>query len=85
MVVPDKTGHTIYLQRENALGSGWHTIALATIGSNSSYSLTRAFYEAGTVTVREKIPGGPDNQGAVSSPFTITVNAIPASSLPANS
>jgi hypothetical protein len=85
MVVPDKTGHTIYLQRENALGTGWHTIALATIGSNSSYTLTRAFYEVGSVTVRVKIPGGPDNQGAVSSPFTITVNAIPASSLPANS
>ena len=28
-----------------------------------------------------KIPGGPDNQGAVSTPFTITVNAIPAAAL----
>ena len=33
------------------------------------------------VAERVKIPGGPDNQGAVSSPFTITVNAVPAASL----
>ena len=80
-VLPNKTGHAIYLQRQNASGTGWHVIALSTVGGNSTYDITQAFYDAGTVVVRVKIPGGPDNQGAVSSPFTITVNAIPAASL----
>jgi hypothetical protein len=84
-VVPDKTGHVIYLQLENAAGTAWHIIGATTVGSNSSYTLTQAFFEPGTDVVRVKIPGGPDNQGAVSSPFTITVNAIsPAALVPAS-
>ena len=80
-VVPDKTGHTIYLQRLNAAGTAWHVIALATIGSNSSYAITQTFFEAGSEVVRVKIPGGPDNQGAASAPFTITVKQVPAAAL----
>jgi hypothetical protein len=83
-VAPDKTGHVIYLQRENAAGNAWHVIASATIGANSTYTITQSFYETGTEIVRVKIPGGPDNQGAVSAPFTITVSAIsPAALVPA--
>jgi hypothetical protein len=83
-VVPDKTGHVIYLQGENAAGNAWHIIGSATIGANSAYTITQSFYEAGTQVVRVKIPGGPDNQGAVSAPFTITVTAIsPAALVPA--
>ena len=80
-VVPDKTGHVIYLQRLNAAGTAWHVIALAEIGSNSSYSITQAFFDVGSEVVRVKIPGGPDNQGAASAPFTITVTQIPAAAL----
>ena len=79
-VVPDKTGRAIYLQEQNA-GGVWHAIAVARIGPNSSYQITQAFYEPGTVNVRVKVPGGPDNQGSVSQVFAITVNAVPASSL----
>jgi hypothetical protein len=83
-IVPDKTGHVIYLQGENAAGNAWHIIGSATIGANSAYTITQSFYEAGTQVVRVKIPGGPDNQGAVSAPFTITVTAIsPAALVPA--
>ncbi len=75
----------IYLQRENASGDEWHIIGVATVGANSTYSLTQPFFEPGTEVVRVKIPGGPDNQGAVSTPFTITVNAIsPAALVPSS-
>jgi hypothetical protein len=80
-VLPDKSGHAIYLQQQNATGNGWHVIALSTVGPNSNYDITQSFYEVGTVVVRVKVPGGPDNQGAVSAPFTITVNAISTGSL----
>jgi hypothetical protein len=84
-VLPNKAGHVIYLQQQDAGGDGWHAIAVSRVAPGSTYSIPQAFYEAGKVTVRVKITGGPDNQGAVSSPFTITVNPIPASSLvPAN-
>jgi hypothetical protein len=80
-VVPDKTGHAIYLQRLNAAGTAWHVIALVAIGANSSYSITQTFFQAGSEVVRVKIPGGPDNQGAASAPFTVTVKQIPAAAL----
>jgi hypothetical protein len=81
MITPDKTGHNIYLERENAAGTGWHIIASAVVGANSMYSLTRAFYVAGTETVRIAINGSPENQGAATAPITITVDPIPANQL----
>ena len=80
-LAPDKTGHVIYLERLDAGGDAWHIIASSVVGANSTYSITQSFFQVGTETVRVKLPGGPDNQGAASSPFTITVNAIPASAL----
>ncbi|HEY5198039.1 MAG TPA: hypothetical protein VIJ51_13545 [Solirubrobacteraceae bacterium] len=72
-VTPNKTGHVIYLQRQNASGSGFHTVIMTTVGANSSYSISRAFYDSGTKVMRVLIPGGPDNQGAATAPVTITV------------
>ena len=84
-VVPSKIGHVIYLQRQDAPGGSWHIIGVAFVGANSMYSLSQQFFQPGTDVVRVKIPGGPDNQGAVSSPFTITVNPIsPAALTPAS-
>jgi hypothetical protein len=72
-VTPNKTGHVIYLQRQNASGSGFHTIVVSTVGANSTYSISRTLYDAGTKVLRVLIPGGPDNQGAATAPVTITV------------
>ena len=80
-LAPDKAGHFIYLERLNQAGDAWHVIAVAEVGPNSVYAIPYTFYEPGTEYVRVKFPGGPDNQGAVSSPFKITVNLIPASAL----
>jgi hypothetical protein len=81
IVAPDKTGHVIYLQRRNAHGGGFHTVQVTRVGSGSSYSITRRLFVPGTKVFRVFIPGGPFNQGAASSPFTITVTPASAQSV----
>ena len=84
-VAPDKTGHVIYLQRQNATGGDFHTVEVAHVGAGSTYSIVHRLFEPGTKVLRVLIPGGPENQGAASAPFTITVTAAPAAALPATS
>jgi hypothetical protein len=88
-VSPDHTGHVIYLERQNANEPGYHVIEVATVGAGSTYSIAHKFIDAGSKNVRVFIPGGPENQGAASQPFTIQVNPGSASTLtpeaPANS
>lgn len=80
-VEPDHTGDTIYLERQNASGVGYHVIQLAMIGTGSTYSFAHRFYDAGTKTVRIYVPGGPQNGAAASQPFAITVTPAPAAAL----
>jgi hypothetical protein len=80
-VTPDKTGHVIYLQRQNPSGSGFHTVQVAFVGQGSAYSMSRRLFTPGTKVFRVFIPGGPFNQGAASAPFTINVNGSSAQSL----
>jgi hypothetical protein len=82
-ISPDHTGHAIYLERQNASGSGFHVIEVGRVGSGSTYSLSRRLYDPGTKVLRVFIPGGPENQGAASQPLTITVTPAPASTLTA--
>jgi hypothetical protein len=81
-VAPDKTGHVIYLQRQNAAGSDFHTVQVARVGGGSTYSIVHRFYEPGTKVLRILIPGGPENQGAASPAITITVTPVAAAALP---
>ncbi len=80
-VAPDKTGHVIYLQRQNPSGNGFHTVQVGTVGPGSVYSITRRLFVPGTKVFRVLIPGGPFNQGAASQPFTVTVSQPPAQQL----
>ena len=80
-VAPDHTGHVIYLERQNAGDGDFHVVQLASVGSGSSYSITHRFYDTGTKVVRVFIPGGPENQGAASQTFTITVTPAQPSTL----
>ncbi len=73
-VSPDKTGHVIYLQRQNASGNGFHNVAASVVHTGSTYSITRRLYAPGTSVYRVFIPGGPANWGAASQTFSITVN-----------
>jgi hypothetical protein len=81
VVAPAHTGHVIYLERQNARGGGFHVIQLSFLGAGSAYSIVHQFYDAGTKVLRVYIPGGPENQGAASQPFTIHVTPALASTL----
>jgi hypothetical protein len=80
-VAPDHTGHAIYLERQNASGPGFHVVQVGAVGAGSSYSIVHTVYDVGTQVFRVEIPGGPENEGAVSAPFTIQVTPAPAAAL----
>jgi hypothetical protein len=80
-VAPDHSGHVIYLERQNANGTGFHVIQVGRVLPGSTYTIVHQFYVPGTKIVRIDIPGGPDNGRAVSQLFTITVTPAPASAL----
>jgi hypothetical protein len=84
-VSPDHTGHVIYLERQNANGQGFHVIQVSFVGAGSAYSIVHQLYDPGTKVLRVYIPGGPENQGMASQPFSILVTPAPASSLTAES
>jgi hypothetical protein len=80
-VAPDHTGHIVYLERQNVGSGNFHVVEVATVGAGSAYSIAHTVYEPGTKVFRVRIPGGPENEGAASTPFTIQVTPAPASSL----
>jgi hypothetical protein len=80
-VSPDHTGHTIYLERQGSDGH-FHVIEVGKVLTGSVYSIGRGLYDPGTKVLRVFVPGGPENQGTASQPFTITVTPAPASALP---
>ncbi len=80
-VAPDHTGHVIYLERQNASGSGFHVVKVGFVTIGSIYSIAHTVYEPGTKIFRVKIPGGPENEGAASTPFTVVVTPAAAAAL----
>jgi hypothetical protein len=80
-VAPDHTGHIVYLERQNVGSGNFHVVEVATVGTGSAYSISHTVYAAGTKVYRVRIPGGPENEGAASSPFTIQVTPAPAAAL----
>jgi hypothetical protein len=77
-VSPERVGHVIYLERENALGTAFHVEQVSTIQAGSVFSIEHTVYEAGTSVFRVRIPGDPQNGGGISQTFTIQIT--PASS-----
>jgi hypothetical protein len=80
-VAPDHTGHVVYLERQNATGSGFHVVQVGHVLPGSTYSIIHQVYVPGTKIFRIDIPGGPDNGRAVSQLFTVQVTPAPASAL----
>ena len=80
-VSPDHTGHVIYLERQNASGVGFHVVQVAFVEAGSAYAIAHTVYDPGTKVFRVQIPGGPENEGAASAPFTIQVTPAPALAL----
>lgn len=81
-VAPDQTGHVIWLQEENAAGTGFHTVQVAQVLAGSTFSIVHQFFAVGTHTLRVEIPGGPLNGGANSKSFDVTVTAVSPQQLP---
>jgi hypothetical protein len=75
IVTPDHAGHVIYLQILGIHGF-WHNVATGVVASASKYSFTYTFGEDGTVQLRARIYGGPENIGGASSAVTITVSGV---------
>ena len=80
-VAPDHAGHAIYLERENASGTGFHVVQRGYVLPGSVYSIVHQVYVPGAKVYRIDIPGDPENGRAVSQPFTVQVTPAPASAL----
>ncbi len=80
-VAPDHSGHVIYLERQDATGSGFHVVQVGRVLPGSTYTIIHQVYVPGTKVFRIEIPGGPDNGRAVSQLFTVQVTPAPASAL----
>jgi hypothetical protein len=80
-VAPDHTGHVIYLERQDAHSPGFHVVQVSLVGPGSTYSIVHQLYVPATKVLRVAIPGGPENQGMASPPFTIQVAPSAASTL----
>ncbi len=76
-VNPGKTGKVVYLERQNAIGTGFHVIFVGAVTSTGSYSLTDNLFGTGSALLRIKVPGDPSNQAVSSSLFTISVTPAP--------
>ena len=81
-VAPDQTGHVIWLQEENAAHTGFHTVQVAPVLPGSTYTIVHQIFAVGTHTFRVEIPGGPENGGANSQMFDVTVTPVSAQQLP---
>ena len=80
-VSPARAGHQIYLQRQNLAGTGFHVAAVGTVNADGSYTITHIFYAPGTDVLRVRIPGDPENGGAVSQTFNLAVTPVPPAKL----
>jgi hypothetical protein len=76
-VAPVRSGKTVYLERQNAVGTGFHAIDVGSVGPAGTYSIADAVFGTGTDVFRIKVPGDPSNQAIASSLFTVTVTPAP--------
>ena len=71
---PAHEGQPIELERQYASGLGYHVIATATVSSSSTYSIAHTFTDAGTETLRIRVPGNNGGiQGAACAAFKLEV------------
>lgn len=80
-VLPDTTGHLIFLQKLGQDGD-WHTIALGIVGHGSTFHFNWTVGSPGAYSFRARVPSDEANVGAASARVTVTATAPPASTLP---
>ena len=82
-VSPVRQNKSVYIERQNASGIGFHVINTGPISNTGGYSIATPLYGLGKVVLRVKVPGDPDNQSVASSTFPIEVTpATPAALQP---
>jgi hypothetical protein len=81
-VLPDKAGHTIYLQRQ-AKNGNWYSVELSTVRNNSTFAFVLRLGAVGTYTFRARIYSDKHNIGGASAPISISAMGVtPPSTLP---
>jgi hypothetical protein len=80
-VLPDKTGHVVYLQKLGRDGQ-FHTVAVGLLRPGSTFHFNWRMGSPGTYTFRARVPRDEQNIGAVSSPVSVTATLPAESSLP---
>jgi hypothetical protein len=80
-VMPDKAGHSIYLQKLGKDGD-WHTVEVGTVRHDSTFAFAWMLGSPGLHAFRARVTSDGANVGSHSAPVTITAVAPPALSLP---
>jgi plastocyanin len=80
-VLPDKAGHSIYLQKLGKDGD-WHTVEVGTVRGDSTFQFNWTIGAPGNHEFRARITSDAANVGTASAPLTVTATAPPATSLP---
>ncbi len=78
-VMPDKSGDTIYLERQGKDGH-WHVVEVRRVRHDSTYQFAWRFGAPGQFTFRARILADGDNVGARSTPVTVSVTLPPPGS-----
>jgi hypothetical protein len=80
-VLPDKTGHLVYLQKLGA-DDEWHTVALGIVGRGSTFQFNWTASSPGTYSLRARVPSDERNVGGASAPVTVAATVPAATTLP---
>lgn len=77
-VTPPRTGHVVYLERENAFQGGFHVVDVGTLTEKGAFSIQYTVASsAKPENFRIKVPGDPTLEAVSSAPFTTQVSLAP--------
>jgi hypothetical protein len=80
-IAPAQPGQAVLLERQNPSGVGFQVVDTGTLGAGGSYSIGHTMSGAGTQVFRVKLPGGAEQQAAVSPTLKVQVTAAAAAVL----
>jgi hypothetical protein len=72
-LTPNHRGSVVWLQQQNAAGTGWHNLSRTVVGSGSNYQISHAWRVPGAYEVRALFRGDRRNTTAPSDPVQVLV------------